>query len=198
MKETVPGPLSSGRGRRLRSALVAVFLREIHEWRWVLAAAPLLGLLSWLAPYLPSLRNQSPEEVRTASILLCLGLFGGGFALALGSSLLVRDLAERRLGFYLARPVPAGALWLGKLAAAVVLLATALAGIALPGWLASGPSVPEIPGRSNDTALLVTAPEHNFAYGFASSMMPKALPPIALAGFAILLLLLAVLTVHAG
>lgn len=61
--------------------------------------------------------------------------FGAGLAIVLGASMIGRDLAERRLSFYLARPITPAELWFGKLigsfliaflSAVIVLIPTAV------------------------------------------------------------------------
>ena len=59
-------------------------------------------------------------------------------AMALGGSVIARDLGERRLGFYFARPISGGAIWAGKLAAAAVLAVGAGVLVLLPASLFSG------------------------------------------------------------
>ncbi|HET9225871.1 MAG TPA: hypothetical protein VFR31_04350, partial [Thermoanaerobaculia bacterium] len=56
-------------------------------------------------------------------------------ALVLGATVLARDLAERRMGFYFSRPLPGWAIWGGKLAAAVLLAFGAGLLILLPAVL---------------------------------------------------------------
>lgn len=121
--------------------LGAVVGRELFEWRWLLAAAPLLGLFAHLAPLLPGLRHHGNQAIEEAALLVFLFLFGIGSAMVLGSSLVARDLAEGRLGFYLARPIPTPTLWLGKLLAGLGLLLLILFGLLLPTLLIDGPTL---------------------------------------------------------
>ncbi len=97
---------------------LAVFEREIIERRLLAAAALLLGLVPLAAPWFPGLAQRGGPDLRSATAFLLALCFSFGLALILGSSIVVGDLAERRLGFYFSRPIPSWAVWAGKLAAA--------------------------------------------------------------------------------
>jgi hypothetical protein len=101
-------------------AFLAVLRRELAE-RWLIpVAAILLGLVPLAAPFLPLGGYQGPDlRVGTALALALISSYL--LALVLGSSILARDLGERRLGFYFSRPIPGWAIWAGKLASAFVL-----------------------------------------------------------------------------
>ncbi|MFY9825587.1 MAG: hypothetical protein WAM82_29710 [Thermoanaerobaculia bacterium] len=111
---------------------VAVFEREIVERRLLPLAALVLGLVPLAAPLLPGI-PASPLPVIRSGVALGLALVVS-FVLAalLGGSVIARDLGERRLGFYFARPLTAGAIWAGKLAAAAALAAVAGLLVLLP------------------------------------------------------------------
>jgi hypothetical protein len=83
-------------------------------------AAILLGLAPLAAPFLPLSGYRGPDL--RGGIALALALISSYLlALVLGSSVLARDLGERRLGFYFSRPLPGWAIWAGKLASALIL-----------------------------------------------------------------------------
>ncbi|HEV7504841.1 MAG TPA: hypothetical protein VGS07_08025 [Thermoanaerobaculia bacterium] len=111
---------------------VAVFEREIVERRLLPLAALALGLVPLAAPLLPGLPSGSPAEVRSGVALGLALIISLVLALSLGGSVIARDLGERRLGFYFARPISGGAIWAGKLAAAAALAAGAGALVLLP------------------------------------------------------------------
>jgi hypothetical protein len=111
---------------------VAVFEREIVERRLLPLAALALGLVPLAAPLLPGLPAASPAEVRSGVALGLALIVSFVLALVLGGSVIARDLGERRLGFYFARPISGGAIWAGKLAAAAILAAGAGALVLLP------------------------------------------------------------------
>ena len=113
-------------------AFLAVFEREIIERRLAAAAALLLGLVPLAAPLMPGLGHRNGPEVRSATALALALCFSLGLALILGGSIVVRDLVERRLGFYFSRPIAGWAVWSGKLAAALLLVLGAGLLILLP------------------------------------------------------------------
>ena len=117
---------------------LAVFEREIVERRLLLAAALVLGLVPLLAPLLPGMPQVRPEELRGGTALGLALVLTAVLALLLGGSVIVRDLAERRLGFYFSRPLPGFAIWAGKLAAAVALVVGAGLLVLLPATLVGG------------------------------------------------------------
>ncbi|MES1244688.1 MAG: hypothetical protein ABUT39_23980 [Acidobacteriota bacterium] len=101
-------------------AFVAVLRRELAE-RWLIpVAALLLGLAPLAAPLLPIAGFRGPE-LRSGTALALALIASCLLAVVLGSSILARDLSERRLGFYFSRPLPAWTIWAGKMAAAFVL-----------------------------------------------------------------------------
>jgi hypothetical protein len=106
-------------------AFLAVFEREIIERRLLAAAALFLGLVPLAAPLIPGLGQRGGPEVRSATALVLALCFSLGLALILGASVVVRDLADRRLGFYFSRPIGGWAVWAGKLAAALFLALSA-------------------------------------------------------------------------
>ncbi len=121
----------------MRGFLV-VFEREIVERRLLLAAALVLGLVPLLAPLIPGMPPARPAELQGGTALGLALVLTPVLALLLGGSVIVRDLAERRLGFYFSRPLSGFAIWAGKLAAAVALVVGAGLLVLLPTTLVSG------------------------------------------------------------
>lgn len=116
----------------------AIVEREVVErWQLPLGAA-LLGLLVWLAAWLPQVRRIPFAEVRSGAALAMTAVLLAGAAVALGVLLMSRSLGEGRLAFYYVRPVGAATLWCGKLAAALLLLAASGLLLWLPTLLAGG------------------------------------------------------------
>lgn len=98
----------------------AVLRRELAE-RWLLAlAAALLGLVPLAVPFLPLGISRSPDARAGTAVALAV-IVSYVLALVLGSTVLARDLSERRLGFYFSRPLPGWAIWAGKLAGGALL-----------------------------------------------------------------------------
>ena len=94
----------------------AVARREMAERRSVFAAAAALSLLPFLAPLFPLWRRFGAPEARLYAAAFFAVAFAAAISLLLGATVIGRDLSERRLGFYFARPIGSGAIWAGKLA----------------------------------------------------------------------------------
>jgi hypothetical protein len=108
--------------------LMAIAAREVSERAALLGLAAMLAVVPFVAPRFGIDRPM-------------LGVFLGAVivftsALLTGASVIARDLAEGRLGFFLARPLPWWSIWGGKLLAALVL--TFAAGLIVLGPSALG------------------------------------------------------------
>jgi hypothetical protein len=105
-------------------AFLAVFEREVYERRLLGVVALVLGLAAVAAPAVPGLRpgGVSSEDLRNGMALGFALLLTVLMALFLGVSVIGSDLAERRLGFYFARPLSGRVIWGGKIAAALALI----------------------------------------------------------------------------
>ncbi len=114
------------------SAIVAVALREIRERRFLLATALVLGLLPFLFMVVPTLSPGTATDFRDVSAVIFSVSFTVAVALAVGGSIVSRELAEGRLGFYFARPISAASLWAGKFLGAIVLVVASTILVALP------------------------------------------------------------------
>lgn len=117
-------------------AFLAVFGREVIERRLLFLVALLVGLVPLAAPLLPGAASQNPDDLRGSVALILSALLTLALSAILGATIISRDLAERRLGFYFARPIPGWSLWAGKLAAAMALVVSAGLLILAPAWLA--------------------------------------------------------------
>ncbi|HSN89487.1 MAG TPA: hypothetical protein VL025_22170, partial [Thermoanaerobaculia bacterium] len=114
---------------------LAVLRREVAE-RWLIAvAALLLGLVPLLAPLLPLGSHLQGPDIRGGTALALALILSYVLALVLGSTVLARDLAERRLAFYFSRPLPGWAIWAGKLGGAALLSLGAGLLVLLPSLL---------------------------------------------------------------
>jgi hypothetical protein len=121
----------------------AVFEREVAERRMLALLAFGLGLIPLAAPWMPGVGRENPTELRSA-MALALGLgLSAVTAILLGGSVISRDLAERRLGFYFSRPLAGWEIWAGKLAAATVLTLGSALLVLLPTALLSGVPGPQ-------------------------------------------------------
>ncbi len=103
-------------------AFIAIVLREIDERKALLAAAAVASVLPLLAPFLPATGSNPASDIREAVTWVMVGSLVPVFALLLGVSFIGRDLAEGRMGFYYAQPLSGSTIWLGKLAAVIVLV----------------------------------------------------------------------------
>jgi hypothetical protein len=119
-------------------ALLAVAGRELFERRLLFLAALLLGLFALAAPSLPGLGDSHPADLRGGMALGLALVASSVLALVLGSLIIARDLGERRLGFYFARPLPGWTIWGGKMLAAALLSLGAGALVLLPALLGGG------------------------------------------------------------
>lgn len=119
---------------------LAVAQREVVErWTW-LAAAAVVGLLPLAVPVLPWVGAGNTTDARSTMALILAATLVSAGALGLGSSMIARDLSERRLGFYFARPLGAAAIWWGKLVASFLVLSLAGMLVLLPAAVLGGSS----------------------------------------------------------
>lgn len=126
------------------NATVVIARRELAEKRFVLLAAMAFAALAFVVPLVPGVHaGQKREAIVVVSTILAVG-FTLGLSTILGATIIGRDLSEGRLSFYFTRPVPATAIWFGKLIAALILITicfgvvvapAALLGLrTFPGW----------------------------------------------------------------
>ena len=120
----------------MRHVLV-VAAREISERKRIFVAAAAASLLPFLSPLLPDVARSDAAQIRAVFALVVLAAFGIGTAIVLGSTVLARDLAESRSGFYFARPLSSRSIWGGKILGALLLAAGAALLAALPAWISA-------------------------------------------------------------
>lgn len=118
-------------------AFAAVFSREFREWRALLPASLIAGLIPFAFALIPGFQA-SPSEVRDAAASFLACVLGGLSALVLGVSVPARDLAEGRMGFYFSRPLSPWAIWSGRLCALTSLSFLSWLLAFLPSTLAGG------------------------------------------------------------
>lgn len=137
------------------SGLLAVAWREVRERRIMLLLALAFGFVPLLVPRIRwvalGLRTSDEAASATANLwAVVMVVIPFGFAIALGSSIVARDIGERRLGFYFARPLAGLTVFTGKMLAAVAIVLSAFVLAALPvaltrlGEGASLPLQPEL------------------------------------------------------
>jgi len=111
------------------NAAVWIAARELRDrLRWFLVAAA-LAVVPFVA--VVALRENRALGVTTAALFLA-AVYALGLAVALGVSMVGKELAERRMSFLFAKPVSAAAIWGGKVAAALITIYGAAAIVVLP------------------------------------------------------------------
>jgi len=106
--------------------------RELAEKRFVFVTAVVMALVPFVGLLLPGVSSWDPRTfVANVGGVVAVG-FTLGLAVMLGTSAIGRDLSEKRLSFYFAKPVSPGSIWFGKLTAAFVMLGGCFAILMLP------------------------------------------------------------------
>lgn len=114
------------------NAAVLIASRELRDRSRLFLIAAALSV----APFLAALTVREHRELGIASVAGFLAIaYSCSLALALGVSSIGRELTERRMSFFFAKPVSATAIWLGKAAAGLLTALGALAIIVLPTFL---------------------------------------------------------------
>lgn len=119
------------------SKTLAIAAREIAERRAVLIAAAVGGLLPFASPLLPGVGPGRVAEARDAMALGVALAFGGATALAMGATVVARDLSEKRMTFDFARPLSWRAIWGGRFLGAIALTLFVTAIVLLPAAVVS-------------------------------------------------------------
>jgi hypothetical protein len=115
--------------------LLAVTRREIVERRNVWVAAGVASLIPIVFPLVPGMQGEPAGEVQAITAFSLAGAFCAGLAIVLGASVVGRELADRRLGFYFSRPLSAFAIGAGKFFGALLLMFGSAFLVLLPATL---------------------------------------------------------------
>ncbi|HWS72846.1 MAG TPA: hypothetical protein VN605_12065 [Thermoanaerobaculia bacterium] len=111
--------------------------RELAEKRFVFFTAAALLLVMPLISLVQGATDWGPG----AFIAAIGGIAAIGFTLSLaimlGASVIGRDLADKRLSFYFAKPVSASSIWFGKVLASLILIAGCFLVLMAPVFLAA-------------------------------------------------------------
>jgi hypothetical protein len=114
------------------NAAVLIASRELRDRSRLFLIAVALSV----TPFLAALTIREHRQLGIASVAGFLAVaYSCSLALALGVSSIGRELTERRMSFFFAKPVSAPAIWLGKAAAGLLTALGALAIIVLPTFL---------------------------------------------------------------
>lgn len=104
----------------------ALLLRELDERHNYLV----LGAIAAIVVQILGLVTR--RDVQIAAALLLAPLFAFGVAAILGGTIVWTELRQRRMTFYLSRPLTASQIWFAKLGAALVIAIVPGVAIALP------------------------------------------------------------------
>ncbi|HEX6083299.1 MAG TPA: hypothetical protein VF266_02160 [Thermoanaerobaculia bacterium] len=119
------------------SAAIALFTRELRGRTRLFVSCAVLACVPFLATLLPAAQAHRADVIAMVGGFLAICV-GAAVALATGGSVIVRDLAERRMSFWFAKPLHPAALWFGKASAALLTCLLSFAIIAVPAMLAGG------------------------------------------------------------
>jgi hypothetical protein len=120
------------------NGMLTIARRDLAERRTIFLTAAVLAVIPFAVLLIPGMQRHGTEKVVAVGGAFVASTFVLGLALLLGANFIGRDLADKRMSFYFARPVPGPAIWFGKLTAALATLAIAAAIIMIPAMLASG------------------------------------------------------------
>ncbi|HVE65531.1 MAG TPA: hypothetical protein VNC59_03040, partial [Thermoanaerobaculia bacterium] len=137
-------------------AVLAVTKREIVERRNVWVAAAVTSLIPIVFPLVPGMQGEPAGEVQAIAAFALAGAFCAGLAIVLGASVVGRELADRRLGFYFSRPLSAFAIGAGKFLGALLLMFGAAFLVLVPATLIGRTALLE-PDEALPILLLVAA-----------------------------------------
>ncbi len=102
-------------------ALAAVFAREIFARRLVFPVALAAGFMPIVVSLANGWSKPGAAEFRVLAALVAAAAFSFAFALLFGGSVIAGETSEKRISFFFSRPLPAGAIWGGKLLAVLFL-----------------------------------------------------------------------------
>jgi ABC-type transport system involved in multi-copper enzyme maturation permease subunit len=119
-------------------AFAAVFTREVFARRLAFPVALAAGFVPIIGSLVYGWSTPDAAEGRVLVGFVAATALSSAFALLLGASMIVGETSERRISFFFARPIPAAAIWGGKLLAAVFITFASTAITFTPAWL-TGP-----------------------------------------------------------
>lgn len=116
---------------------LVIAAREVRERILVFTIAAYVAALPFAILWLgPSARRGEASHMIGAVGSVTAFNFALALAIMFGTTMVVRDLAEKRLSFYFARPVAGTSIWFGKLLGAATVIAGSFAIIFVPSLVA--------------------------------------------------------------
>jgi ABC-type transport system involved in multi-copper enzyme maturation permease subunit len=106
---------------------LAIARREVEERVFVMVAAIAMALIPFVALVFPNASWDDRKGLLVTTGFLIAVAFTWALGLILGTTLVGRELSEKRLSFYFSRPVSGTSIWFGKLIAASALLVASFA-----------------------------------------------------------------------
>ncbi len=111
------------------NAAVLIASRELRDRSRLFLIAAAMAVVPFAAGF--AVRENRPLAMAVVAVSLAI-VYSCSLAVALGVSTLGRELSEKRLSFFFAKPVSAGSIWAGKVAAGLLTIFGALAIVVLP------------------------------------------------------------------
>lgn len=113
---------------------LVIAARELRESTRVFAICAILATLPFLATLLPGAQGNREDVIAAVGGFLSIAV-GLGLAVVLGATTIGRELTERRMSFYFAKPVSPAAIWFGKATAALAISLGCFALIVVPAYV---------------------------------------------------------------
>lgn len=164
------------------SKVIAIARREIQERAFMFVAALALACAPFLGLLVPrETLSSRMQVVGSVSMVIAIGAVLG-FSLLLGASVVGRELTEKRLSFYFARPVSGTTIWFGKLAAALAIIVGCELIAFVPAWMIFRSTVNE-PRLLQPVGLTLLLAVTVFALAHAASTVLRSRSPLVVADF---------------
>jgi ABC-type transport system involved in multi-copper enzyme maturation permease subunit len=116
------------------NAALVIASRELRDRSRLFVIALAMAIIPFIAGMTPGARSNRPLAIVLVAGFLAVA-YSCGVALILGVSTVGRELAERRFSFLLSKPASTNAIWLGKIASALLTSLGAFAIILLPPFV---------------------------------------------------------------
>jgi ABC-type transport system involved in multi-copper enzyme maturation permease subunit len=114
------------------NAAVLIASRELRDRTRLFLIAAAMAVV----PFASALAVRHDRQLAIATVACFLAAaYTGALAVALGVSTIGRELTEKRLSFFFAKPVSAASIWIGKVAAGILTCLSAFAIIILPTYV---------------------------------------------------------------